>query len=468
MGQRIAALREVRIPDIGYPKEPRPQIPGAIFEARLARVRHAMEEARLDALVVYGDREHFATIQYLTNYDPRFEETLLVVLPAGKPTLFVGNEGMGYSPITRLEVDVKLYQTLSLLGQPRDKVRPLHLMLKEAGLGGCRRVGTAGWKYFSPQEVADAEEALDVPDYVARSVRLAAGKDSQVTNQTALFMDAENGLRNINEPDQLADFEWIATVNSQSLLDGIRALRPGMTEYEGFQAMKYNGMPLSCHAVVSSGEYYMRHGLPSPTGRTIQTGEAVFMSMSYQGANTCRFGWMARDANDLPASIRDYEQRVAAPYAAALGQWYETLRVGATGDELHRAAVGILSGHGLRLGLNAGHLIAMDEWTHSLVAEGSQQRVLSGMYWQADFFPMSGTPHYGAFAEDGVFVADAALRDELRRRFPILWNRIEQRRRFMIDQLGIYLCDDALPVSNVGGAVMPFFLSPARCMALRT
>ena len=34
--------------------------------------------AGMDALVVYGDREHSANIAYLTGYDPRFEGALLV------------------------------------------------------------------------------------------------------------------------------------------------------------------------------------------------------------------------------------------------------------------------------------------------------------------------------------------------------------------------------------------------------
>ena len=35
-----------------------------------------MAEQRLDALVVYADREHFANLLWLTNYDPRFEEAV--------------------------------------------------------------------------------------------------------------------------------------------------------------------------------------------------------------------------------------------------------------------------------------------------------------------------------------------------------------------------------------------------------
>ena len=108
--------------------------------------------------------------------------------------------------------------------------------------------------------------------------------------------------------------------------------------------------------------------------------------------------------------------RTAAPYAAALGAWYGTLRIGATGNALHHAAWDRLTPLGFRLGLNIGHQIACDEWTHSMSASGSEQKVRSGMYWQADFFAAIPNAHFGAFAEDGVVVADRALRKELKKK----------------------------------------------------
>jgi Xaa-Pro aminopeptidase len=453
-------LKRVDVPVIGLPAEPRPELMAPVFEARLARVRARMRERGLDALVVYGDREHVGAIQWLTNYDPRFEETLLVVLPAGTPVLFVGNEGMGYSTIARLPVERRLCQTLSLLGQPRDRLRPLAAQLREAGIAPGSRVGAAGWKYFSAAEFGEPDGVLDWPEFLAASLRSAAGPAGRVTNETALFMDPENGLRVLQEAEQLADFEWIATANSQALLDGIRAIRPGMTEHAGFEGMRCNGLALGCHPICSAGDRARRHGMASPTSHTIGLGDPVMMTMSYQGANTCRFGWMAASAQDLPAETRDYIERTAAPYVRALFAWYETMRLGATGDALHRAVHGILDPAGVSVSLNAGHLTAMDEWTHSLVEAGSGRTVRSGMYWQADFFGTVPTAHHGAFAEDGLVVADEALRADLKKRFPAMWGRIESRRRFMQDALGVRLAPEVLPLSNFPAMLVPFFMEP--------
>ena len=60
-----------------------------------------MVAAELDAVVIYGDREHVANISWASGYDPRFEEALLVVTRDRKPVLFAGNEGFPYAEVRR-------------------------------------------------------------------------------------------------------------------------------------------------------------------------------------------------------------------------------------------------------------------------------------------------------------------------------------------------------------------------------
>ena len=459
-------LQQVTYPTIGFPAEPRPELAPAVFTRRLALTRRRMAERGLEALVVYGDREHYGTLTWLTNYDPRFEEALLVVFPRGTPLLFVGNEGMTYSNIARLKVERRLFQTFSLLGQPREKVRPLAELLRAAGIGTCRHVGTAGWKYFSAAETGNPDETLELPDYIATALRAAVRKGGRVCNETAMFMDPECGLRNLLEPEQIADFEWVATHNSESLRRGLAAIRIGMTEMEGFATMAASGMPYCCHPVCTTGERLLSSFMGSPTSAKLERGAPIFMTMAYQGANTCRFGWVARGPQDLPAERKDYVSRIAAPYFAGLAAWYETLCVGAQGDALHHAVWDRLTPLGFTLGLNIGHQIAADEWTHSMVSAGSTQTVRSGMYWQADFFPTAPAPYVGAFAEDGVVVADARLRATLKSHYPAMWKRFTARRQFMREQLGIAITDDLLPMSNFCGAVIPYFLSSDKCLVM--
>jgi hypothetical protein len=86
------------MPEFGLPTV-EPVIPPDTYRSRLrALIKQAAEEG-YDVFAVYGDREHYANIAYLTGYDPRFEEALLLMnvrRPDAKPILLVGNEGIGY------------------------------------------------------------------------------------------------------------------------------------------------------------------------------------------------------------------------------------------------------------------------------------------------------------------------------------------------------------------------------------
>ena len=71
-------LGPVELPAYELPAE-QPSVPAATYLQRMAAAERATAEAGLDALIVYADREHFANLCYLTGYDPRFEEALLLL-----------------------------------------------------------------------------------------------------------------------------------------------------------------------------------------------------------------------------------------------------------------------------------------------------------------------------------------------------------------------------------------------------
>jgi len=73
----------------------RPEIPPPLYANRVERLRERAEVRRYDRLVIYADREHSANLAYLTGFDPRFEEALLVLGSEGQPAILVGNECHG-------------------------------------------------------------------------------------------------------------------------------------------------------------------------------------------------------------------------------------------------------------------------------------------------------------------------------------------------------------------------------------
>jgi len=65
------------------------ELPDAVLDARLARVRAAMGEARLDAIVIYTNNTRPAGVSWLTGFVPYWSEALLLVPRQSDPILVV-------------------------------------------------------------------------------------------------------------------------------------------------------------------------------------------------------------------------------------------------------------------------------------------------------------------------------------------------------------------------------------------
>jgi Xaa-Pro aminopeptidase len=181
------------------------------LESRVSQLRAVMEERKLTHLVVYGDREHFANLAYLTGFDPRFEEALLIVSSNRTPLLVVGNECESYVAVSPLFGAGKLrrerFQPFSLLNQPREQSRAIQEIFAGEGIESSSMVGCAGWKYFSSQEHPDAQYAIELPSYLVDTLRTLAGRD-HVVNSTDLLMHPGHGLRSFCTPSEIAYFEY--------------------------------------------------------------------------------------------------------------------------------------------------------------------------------------------------------------------------------------------------------------------
>src|SRR5690349_1602041 len=90
MTTATARLARIELPDFGAPG-PRPELPPAVYDERIEALRARADEAGYDRIVVFADREHSANLSFLTGFDPRFEEAVLVLAPDGEPAILVGN-----------------------------------------------------------------------------------------------------------------------------------------------------------------------------------------------------------------------------------------------------------------------------------------------------------------------------------------------------------------------------------------
>jgi hypothetical protein len=207
-------------------------------------------------------------------------------------------------------------------------------------------------------------------------------------------------------------------------------------------------------------------GLLSPGDRCIERGDPFTLAYGIWGALNCRAGFAVEDASELPEDIQDYVPRLVGPYFEAVAEWYAALHVGQVGGALQAIIDRRLGDSFFGVHLNPGHQLHLDEWVNSPISRGSQIELSSGMALQCDIIPATGSPYFTTNIEDGVALADETLRAEFAASYPEAWDRVQARRRFMAQVLGIDLHPDVLPFSNLAAYLPPFLLGPDRAMTM--
>ncbi|GEM84843.1 hypothetical protein [Meiothermus hypogaeus] len=421
-----------------------PVLPPELFSQRYERLEARRQESGLDALLIYADREHAANLGWLTDFTPRFEEALWIQVGGQTPTLLVGNECLSFARmVCKLEARFELYQEFSLPGQDRSRSTDLPGLLRKAGLGKGLQVGLVGWKPM---------QALDVPHWIVEAIEAVTGRLPH--NAADLLMHPATGLRARLEPEQIRWAEYASALSSEGLKNWVFGLREGQSEREAALHLVSYGLELSCHPMVNFGPQ-IPSGLGSPRNHQVQPGFYAQAAFGLVGGLTCRAGRLVR------ADYREDTDRyleLVINYLQVVHAWYATLGVGVLAGEVFAKA------HQTKndtwdFALNPGHLIQMDEWLGSPFKKGSGVALQSGMAIQQDIIPVPRQGHAVVNMEDGLVLADADLRQALRRLDPALMERVALRRKAM-EQLGYQLGEDVLPLSNIQGIFFPFLLQP--------
>lgn len=431
-------------------------------EARLASVRAAMTKAGQAALVIYADREHAANLHWLTGFDPRFEEAVLVVTEADA-LLIVGNECLAYTGISPLVaagcVRIGHCASLSLPSQPRGS-RRLWEWLDDVVPAGAR-IGAVGWKWYGSDELPPGQDpalALDIPAFLADPLRQRAGR---VENATALFMHPGQGLRARVGVDDIARLEFSNHMAASALRRMVFSFQEGMTDFVAIEAARMGGLPLGCHVTFAMGA---TPGLSGPIGDRIRRGVPASFNIAHWGSNICRAGWMARGEEDLPASAAGYLEEFVYPYMQAMSDWCGMMRPGVAGGAVWAMIHDRLPPE-FGVTLNPGHLIGLDEWMSSPITPESGIPLASGMAMQMDVIPAH--PTWGSTRmEDGYVIADEGLRDELARKHPNAARRCALRAEFMRRVIGMEVPESLLPLADTCGIIAPWLLDPAQVVVL--
>lgn len=445
------------IPEIPINYDEVPVVTTEEYLARIEALLDLADEREYTHVLVYADREHYSNMEYLSNFDPRFEEALLVLRRDEIPKAILGKEGMMYSGIIPYEVDAELFETFGLLGQSRGNGRQLKDILSSTGIDENSKVGVIGWKYFTAEEFENYKHTLEIPHYMVEILASLVKKEN-ILNANDLMISNDFGLRHNLDAKELIFFEVSSTKASRNVLNVIKNLKEGVSEIEASKYLCIDGDPIQTHPNVNFGATNSLYGIASPTyHQKLSYGDLIAIGMGYRRSQVHRIGVYARNKEDLSLEQKDIVDELYKPYFDAIVKWYEAMRIGVTGGEIYslmEATLGSFKDFGVSL--NPGHLIHTDEWTNTFFNRDSTSKVRSGMAIQCDMISAINDKESGAHIEDGIIIADEKLRAQIKKMSPGSWERIVARRTFMKEVLGINLADEILPTSDMPGVHFPY------------
>ena len=453
-------LKRVKYEQIKPPEVPKVTKPVdltvATMNERKAKVLQKMADEQLDVLVIYADREHGANFGYLTGFEPRFEESILVLFADGCAKLVLGNEAVKMVDYSMIKAELVHCPYLSLPNQPMEPDKEFKDFLVTAGLKEHQRIGIVGWKLFTTK-TTNNEQIYDVPYFIVEAVKTILNGTGVMKQAVGLFIDPATGVRIINDANEIAYFEFGATLASEKVLNVMNQVEVGKTELELGNELAGFGQTPNITPICATGDRFT-NAVVAPRFKEVALGDKFSTTLGFKGGLTSRSAYVVENEEQLPDGVKDYMARVANPYYAAAVAWFENIRIGVTGTEMYELIEELLPKENYDWHLNPGHYVSSDEWMASPIYRGSSIDFKSGNMFQMDIIvPVAG---YGsAYAEDGVALADENLRQEIAEKYPEIWARIVARRAYMKDVLGIQIHDEVLPLSSIAGYFRPYLLN---------
>lgn len=423
------------------------------------RKENLLEQMRvnhLDVVVIYADREHGANFEYFTGFLPRFEEALCVIHQNGKTYLLLGNENTKMVNYARISAELIHVPFFSLPNQPMQNDDYFINYLKQAEISTTHHVAAIGWKNFS-SSVEQNQTLYDIPYFIVDALKKLVDPTGLLINGASLLIAPETGIRTVNNANELVHYEYGATLAGIGVLNTLNRIAVGKTELELAQTLAKEGQPTNVTTICATGERFTQATL-YPRNKPVTLGDPFSLTVSYKGGLSSRAAYVARGKADLPLAVQEYEINVTHPYFNALVTWLQTIKIGSKAKEVYQAIEHVLPKNQYHWTLNPGHYVADEEWLASPFYQESTAKIKSGQLFQLDIIPKVAG-YGGVGCEDGVALADQALREEIQRDYPEVWDRFVRRRKYISECLGIELSEEILPMNDIVCYYRPFLLN---------
>lgn len=432
------------------------------MKGHLSKVLRAMRNKDYDCLVIYGDREHGANYAYLTGFEPRFEESVIVLHADGDAFLLLGNENLKMAKFSFLYGTVIHVPQFSLPYQPMDPQYSFADIFHFAGIRNHMRIGCVGWKYF-PYADGSNESQIDLPYFIVQGL-VKLDPNGTIDNASGIFMDAGIGVRHFCNVNEIAHYEYGAGLASSLVYDAMNKISTETTEIEVAKELNSGGQPVTVTTICAGGDRFS-DAVVFPRNKKFKIGDPYSITLGLRGGLTSRSGYVAYRREDLPGQCRDYLEKLVIPYYSAAVTWYETIGIGITGGEIYQMVEKLLPKNIYGWKLNPGHYTGQEEWTGSPIFPYSSIPIRNGTLLQMDIIPgFSG--YAGCSMEDGVVIINDEFQQQLQTIYPNTWNRMNERKEYMKNVLGITLKPETFPLSDICGYYRPYVLNHENAMLI--
>lgn len=200
------------------------------IKERQEKIINNMKDANLSSVIIYADKEHGGNFEYLTGFIPRFEEALQVFNVDGSSTLILGNENFNKVKYSLTESEGIKCPLFSLANQPMGDFKPVEFYLEQVNIDTSQNVGLVDWKLLS-NDYNDFHKASSIPHFMVEAIKKVVPED-KIVNATQIFIHPEKGARVTNNANEIARYEYGASLVSDAVLEAWNNLSLGVNELE--------------------------------------------------------------------------------------------------------------------------------------------------------------------------------------------------------------------------------------------
>src|SRR5699024_7626492 len=111
--------------------------------------------------------------------------------------------------------------------------------------------------------------------------------NEKLINATSLLISPEYGVRIEINANEIAHYEYGASLASDAVLDAMNSLKVGISELEAGEKLTKHGQYNNVVTIASFGERFVNANL-YPTEKTLSVGNKVALTASYRGGLSSR------------------------------------------------------------------------------------------------------------------------------------------------------------------------------------